>query len=51
MKKNGQKQEPEGFDICPVPGCGGTKQYTDKERGIYFCDRCGAVPAGLEFDE
>jgi hypothetical protein len=34
--------------ICP--NCGAEIEWIDKARGIWSCPKCGACPAGLEFE-
>ena len=39
---------PVGPKICP--NCGAEIEWIDKARGIWSCPKCGACPAGLEFE-
>jgi len=32
------------------PNCGAEIEWIDKARGIWSCPKCGACPAGLEFE-
>jgi ribosomal protein L37AE/L43A len=50
IKIKKKKKEEKEAKMKKCPNCGAEIEWIDKARRIWSCPKCGACPAGLEFE-